>query len=246
MEQQQTFGSGTRAHIKQRDSWLSSLKVKLTPSVETILKELYGAAILCNQRDRGLTIKKAFGMLLEKSKAWDESLIQQELGYDKFLDAEVCLHEAIKEHGKVLSLSTANTCCETINVPTLSKFFLDVLHTSASDLDDDITIFQATDISIKKELRKWINQIIQQKVLDIVPITRFVNKSPPVVVEQVQPAPVVQQDVPTQTVLEEAVSTKTPPEEKEPVKEETIEEEVDEGEEEEVIEEEEEEVEEEK
>lgn len=180
MEKQQPYAKKVRLHIEQRNEWLRSLQASMMSQIETMLREFYKAAVICHKRRPELSVDDAYIKLIERSRLWSDEDVLKEFGERRSDDAEICLHEAIKEHAKVLSLSTATPCRTPLDVPSILKFFRSVLATSAEELcENGLEIFGTTDISLRKRIREWIGDIIVHKALEIVPISKFAGRSAP-------------------------------------------------------------------
>jgi hypothetical protein len=178
--EQLPYAKKVRQHIEQRNEWLACLQSNLTPQVESVLRKFYMAGVICHKKRPFLSVEDAYVKLLERSRTWSDEQVVLEIGERKADDAEICLHEAVKEHGKVLSLSTATPCRIPLDVPSIVKFFRSVLAASADDLsDNNFEAFSTTDISRRKGVREWIGDIIVHKALEIVPVSKFAGRNAP-------------------------------------------------------------------
>lgn len=177
---QQPYGKKVKLHIEQRNEWMRALQASMVAQVERLLREFYKAAVICHKRKHDLSIEEAYVKLIERSRLWSDEDVLKEIGERRSDGAEICLHEAIKEHAKVLSLSTATPCRTPLDVPSIVKFFRSVLALSADELsENDLEIVGTTDIALRKRVREWIGEIIVHKALEIVPISKFAGRSAP-------------------------------------------------------------------
>lgn len=174
------YGKKVRIHIKQRAEWLRSLQNSLTSQTENVLREFYKAATIAHKKKRSLSVEEAYTKLVERSRLWSDEDVMKEIGERKSDDAEICLHEAIKEHAKILALSTATACRTPLDVPSIAKFFRGVLAQSAEELGDNgLAVLGTSDITQRKQVREWIGDIIVHKALELVPISKFAGRSAP-------------------------------------------------------------------
>ena len=187
-----SHGKRVKLHIEQRDEWLRSLQNILTSQVENVLREFYTAAVICHQKRSGLKANDAYNRLLVQSSQWTEEKVLSEIGEKRATDAEICLHQAIKEHATILSLLAGTSCKTPLDVPTIANFFRVVLAASAHDLSENgISVFGTHDIALRKRVREWIGGIIMHEALEIVPVNKFAGRNAAVQPPPPPPAPVV-------------------------------------------------------
>ena len=181
----QTYGGKSKRYIIQRDEWLRSLQIKLTPIVEKMLREFYQAAVIANQKRPDLTLEYCFMRLIEMSRGWEEDKVVEVMGEHNSTDAGICLQQVVKCHATVLALSTATPCRVQLEVPSIFKFFRTIIDATVSDLSEmraykegNISVFGTSDTAQRKRTRTWIDQIVADKCLIIVPVGMFAHGAP--------------------------------------------------------------------
>lgn len=227
----QTYGAKSKRYIVQRDEWLRSLQVKLTPAVEKLLREFYKAAVIAHEKRGDLKLEYCFTRLVDMSRMWGDDKITEVIGEHNSSDAAICLQQAVKCHATVLSLSTATPCRQQLEVPNIFKFFRSVIESTVSDLSEmrahkegGISVFGTQDTIQRKHTRAWIDQIVADKCLGIVPVGVFARALVPSAVsesleeeeevEEMVPAPTPKREEPEapKKVEEPVVEKKQEPE----------------------------------
>lgn len=194
------------------------MQVHLTPQVEHILREFYKASVIANEKRPDLSIDRCFASLVNMSRGWSDETMLANMGETKARDAEICLQQAVKCHAIVLSLSTATPCRQKLEVPGIVKFFRSVIDAAVSDLSEmrmhkegGVSIFGTSDMAHRKRARGWIDRIVLNKCLEIVPVGMFARRP--------APSPVVSEDEGSDFEVEPRPRKKKPvepvPEEKE-------------------------------
>ena len=206
----QTYASKSKRYMLQRNEWVRSLQVHLTPSADRLLREFYKAAVLANEGRPDLSLEYFFGKLVDQCRTWSDDQMRAQIGETKTRDADICLQQAVKCHATVLSLSTATPCKQQLEVPTIVKFFRTVLEATVSDLSDlkmqkekGISVFGTSDIAQRKRARAWIDSIIMNKCLEVVPVGMFARTA--------VPSPVVSDDEEEPAVVPATVVVPTEP-----------------------------------
>lgn len=204
---QQTYASKSKRYILQRDEWIRSLQVHITPQIERMLREFYKAAVIAHEKRPDLTLEHCFTSLVEMSRGWSDDAMRANIGEAKARDAEICLQQAVKCHATVLSLSTATPCRQKLEVPNVVKFFRSVIDAAVSDLaevrmskEGGVSVFGTSDMAQRKRARGWIDRIVLNKCLEVVPIGMFAR--------QPVPSPVVSEDEGSDAEEEEAPKPK--------------------------------------
>ena len=182
----QTYGSKSKRYIIQRDEWLRGLQVKLTPAIERVLREFYKASIIAHEQRGDLNLEYCFKRLLDMFRMWNDDRIVEVIGEHNASEANICLQQAVKCHATILSLSTASPCKQQLEVPNINKFFRMVVESTVTDLSEmrspkegGISVFGSTDTSQRKRTRAWIDQIVLNKCLGVVPIGIFARSTSP-------------------------------------------------------------------
>lgn len=159
---------------RQREEWIRNLQLYLTPAVEQTMRKLWTAAELCAHMQPGvLTADDAYSQLLARSRTWSDQEIRDEIGGEKKAeDADLSLQMVVKSHATVLALSSARKCREVISVPTVIKFYRGVIEACASELTLP-SFFVTQDIDMRTKVRGWIDRIISNHALNIVPVGLF-------------------------------------------------------------------------
>ena len=183
---QQTYASKSKRYIIQRDEWIRSLQVHITPQVERMLREFYKGAVLAHEKRTDLAVDRNFASLVDMSHMWSDDRMRENIGDSKARDADICLQQAVKCHATVLSLSTATPCRQQLEVPTLVKFFRSVLDAVVADLSEvrmtkegGVSVFGTNDMAQRKRTRAWIERIVLNKCLEIVPVGMFARQPAP-------------------------------------------------------------------
>lgn len=178
MQQQQqqsatTYAARLDRYSKQRDEWVYSLQMLITPVLEQTLRKLWKASELCVQmQPNTLSIDDAYSRLLAMSRTWSDEEMKAEIGGKKADDADVTLQMVVKSHATVLALATARRCKQVIPVPSIIKFFRTLLETCAAELSQ-AEFFCTFDIDMRAKVRRWIDQIVRMQALAIVPVGMF-------------------------------------------------------------------------
>lgn len=174
---QTTFGARLDRYARQRDEWIHSLQMLVTPAIEQVMRKLYRAAEICaHMQPAVMTIENAYAKLVAKARTWTDDEMRLEIGEKKAEDADVCLQMAVKSHATVLALATARRCRQVISVPAIVKFFRTVLEAVAAELAQS-DLFITADIDTRSKVRRWIDQIVSSQALAIVPVGLFAKCS---------------------------------------------------------------------
>lgn len=174
-----TYSERLDRYQKQRDEWLRNLLMIVSPAVEQILRKIWQAADLCVQIKPNLvSLDDAYQKLLAQMRTWTDQEMRNELGGEKKTEeADLLLQMVVKTHATVLALSSAVRCRQVIAVPAVIKFYRNVIETCALELAQS-DFFCTFDIDIRAKVRGWIDKIVIQQALGIVPVGLFAKTNP--------------------------------------------------------------------
>jgi len=172
-----SYGVRLERYSRQRDEWIKVLQMRITPSIEQLMRKMYRAAEICvAYQPEKHTVESAYSKLISITKAWTDEEIKEELGEKRAEDADVCLQMAVKSHATVLALATARSCKQVITVPSIVRFFRSVLDACVSELSDP-ELFCKSDIDLRAKVRRWIDQVVLSQAIGIVPVGMFAKCS---------------------------------------------------------------------
>lgn len=173
-----TYAQRIKRYGKQREEWLQGLNHTLTPLVEQTLRKLGQAADLCVQsKPQMFTMTWAFEQLVRNFLTkWTEEEVIAEMGQKASEDAETYLQMVVKAHATVLACSTAQSCRQIISVPDIAKFYRSVVAACVHDFPHP-ELFCTDSIEARSRARMWIDQVVANQALAIVPVSLFA-KSP--------------------------------------------------------------------
>lgn len=172
-----SYGVRLERYSRQRDEWIKVLQMRITPSVEQLMRKMYKAAEICaTYQPEKHTVESAYSKLVAITKAWTDEEIKEELGEKRAEDADVCLQMAVKSHATVLALATARSCKQVITVPSILRFFRSVLEACVAELSDP-ELFCKSDIELRVKVRRWIDQVVMSQAINIVPVGMFAKCS---------------------------------------------------------------------
>lgn len=173
---QLSFANKLDRFTKQREEWTRALQTTVTPSIEQTIRKLWNASELCVQmQPRSLDINEAYKRLFAMSRTWSDEEMMREMGEKKASDAEISLQMVVKSHATVLALSTARRCRQVISVPTIIKFYRQVLETCTLELSRP-ELFCTYDIDVRAKVRRWIDEIVRAQALAVVPVAMFAKQ----------------------------------------------------------------------
>ena len=217
-----TIASRIERYEKQRIEWIKCLQRIITPAVDGLIRSMLDAAVIVvNKLPLQYTINKAFYHLVKDTRTWTEAKFDDIMGREKVKDADTCLQMAVRAHATIMALSTANKPNARIMMPSIYKFFRQVFEDVVDELSPpNSSLFKETENFIKSReaVRNWIDKIVENKTLSLVPISVFANLDK-------RPKPAMQISrvgddfdyIPPQTAPEEEEEVVVP--EKEPVAE---------------------------